>query len=72
MGGFEDDSGQFIGYPPSTNRIFSIKFYDPVGQTPDPGKVARVSILNKLTNSHRVIKEITRITTIKDVHLSYA
>ncbi len=66
---FEDNTGQSIGYPPSTNRIFSIKFYDPVGEDPNPEDVARVSILNKAYELSRVIKEIARITTIKDVIL---
>jgi pimeloyl-ACP methyl ester carboxylesterase len=54
---------------PSSTRFFTMRFYDPNGGGLDPAKVAQVSILNKANELATVIKEITRVTEVKDVIL---
>ena len=51
---------------PST-RFFEIAFYDSANASFDANIVANISILNKAYELSRVIKEVTKITQIKDV-----
>src|ERR1019366_7647940 len=52
---------------PSSTRLFSIMFYDPVSDSTEANDVAKISILNKAYELSAVIKQITAITKTKDV-----
>jgi len=52
---------------PQSARFFSIRFYDPEGQSFAPPNVAKISVLNKASEIAKVIKQILSITHTKNV-----